>query len=93
MAIAAVGITTANAASIAVNFQGDAYGNEFGRAVTQDAFGVAAADWVTDPAHTAGTLDGGTGNLIVSGVNISYTFSNDWAQPNTLYIHLKPVSS
>lgn len=65
----------ARADTIAVNFQGDAYG-ALGQAVTQTAFGVAAGDWTT----TDGAVDGGTIVTVVDGVTLSSTFANDWAQ-------------
>ncbi|XAL99793.1 PEP-CTERM sorting domain-containing protein [Phycisphaeraceae bacterium D3-23] len=79
---AAVVVSAGSAAAdtIAINFQGDAYGNEFGRAVSQTAFGVAAGDWVSDATHTAGVGDGGTSGLTHSAVTFSWTFNNDWAQ-------------
>ncbi|MFI4861320.1 MAG: PEP-CTERM sorting domain-containing protein [Phycisphaerales bacterium JB063] len=82
-AMAAAVVASAGSAAadtLAINFQGDAYSGEFGRAVSQTAFGVASDTWVTDATHTAGAGDGGTSGLTHSAVTFSWTFANDWAQ-------------
>lgn len=86
-AASALGFSTAvsSAAHIAINFQGDWYGNEFGRDVSSSAFGIDSSDWYSSPNHTASLLDGGTDTAVIGGVNFSWTFSNDWAQVGGSY--------
>lgn len=76
-AAATVGVssTLASAAVLAINFTGDTYSNPVGRNVTQTAFGVASGDWFNTVSN-----DGGTENTTISGVQFSWTYSNDWAQ-------------
>ena len=80
LAASATALSTgvSSAVTAAINFVGDGYG-ALGANVTQDAYGVALADWTNGPDSETGTVfTFGTG----SAINGVWTANNDWAQPS-----------
>ncbi len=79
--VATLSPLVSRAGTLALNFGGDGYG-AFGQSVTADAYGVPVADW--SPLLGSADLEPDvTATATVSGVTVTWTAANDWAQPGT----------